>query len=65
MMLRNLAPRALATLFLLWLPATALAAPAPGWSVDGASKLGFTGKMSGEAFNGVFRRWTAQIAFDP
>jgi polyisoprenoid-binding protein YceI len=43
----------------------ALAAPTT-WQVDPAnSKLGFHGTMSGEAFSGVFRRWTAQIAFDP
>ena len=45
---------------------TALAAPAPNWTVDAAnSKLGFKGAMNGDAFNGVFRRWSAQIAFDP
>jgi polyisoprenoid-binding protein YceI len=44
----------------------ALAAPAPAWTVDAAnSKLGFKGAMNGDAFNGVFRRWSAQIAFDP
>jgi len=40
-------------------------APAAHWAVDPASKLGFAGKMSGETFSGAFRRWTAQIAFDP
>jgi polyisoprenoid-binding protein YceI len=44
----------------------ALAAPAPAWTVDkAASKLGFTGSMNGQAFNGGFGRWDAQIAFDP
>jgi polyisoprenoid-binding protein YceI len=47
----------------------ALAAPASAatvWQVNAAaSKLGFRGAMGGEAFAGVFRRWTAQIAFDP
>jgi polyisoprenoid-binding protein YceI len=44
----------------------AFAAPAPNWNVDAAnSKLGFRGAMNGDAFNGVFRRWSAQIAFDP
>lgn len=62
---RSLLARALAALLVLGLPATALAAPVSSWTVDGGSKLGFTGKMSGEAFNGVFRRWNAQIAFDP
>jgi polyisoprenoid-binding protein YceI len=46
--------------------APALAAPAPAWTVDAAnSKLGFRGAFNGDAFNGVFRRWNAQIAFDP
>jgi polyisoprenoid-binding protein YceI len=44
----------------------AMAASAPSWSVDAAnSKLGFRGAMNGDAFNGTFRRWSAQIAFDP
>jgi len=62
---RSLLARAFAAALILSLPAAALAAPAPRWSVDAGSKLGFTGKMSGEAFNGAFRRWSAQIAFDP
>ena len=62
---RKILGRALAALLILGLPTAALAAPVSGWSVDGGSRLGFTGKMSGEAFNGVFRRWSAQIAFDP
>jgi polyisoprenoid-binding protein YceI len=41
------------------------AAPAH-WSVDPAtSKLGFQGRMNGDVFNGLFRRWTAAIVFDP
>jgi polyisoprenoid-binding protein YceI len=44
----------------------AMAAPAPTWIVDPAnSKLGFRGAMNGDAFTGVFHRWSAQIAFDP
>ncbi len=62
---RRLFARALIAGLLLVLPAAALAAPAPRWSVDGGSRLGFAGKMSGEAFTGVFRSWSAQIAFDP
>jgi len=51
---------------LLALASPALAGPAPGWTVDAAgSKLGFRGAMNGDAFNGLFRRWSAQIAFDP
>lgn len=40
-------------------------APVPTWTVDPSSKLGFRGEMGGDAFNGTFRRWSAQIAFDP
>jgi polyisoprenoid-binding protein YceI len=44
----------------------AMAAPAPSWNIDVAnSKLGFRGAMNGDAFNGSFRRWSGQIAFDP
>jgi polyisoprenoid-binding protein YceI len=43
----------------------AMAAPAV-WTVDpAASKLAFQGAVSGTPFTGVFRRWNAQIAFDP
>jgi polyisoprenoid-binding protein YceI len=46
-------------------PAAQAAAPAH-WAVDpAASKLGFQGKMNDQAFNGVFRRWSANIVFDP
>jgi polyisoprenoid-binding protein YceI len=48
--------------------AALLAGPAAAatWQVDmGGSKLGFRGAMSGDAFEGVFRRWSAQISFDP
>jgi polyisoprenoid-binding protein YceI len=39
---------------------------ATAWRVDpAASKLGFRGSMGGEAFSGQFRRWSAQIVFDP
>ena len=44
--------------------APALAAPST-WTVDPASKLTFQGAMNGQAFNGTFRRWSAQIVFDP
>ena len=51
---------------LLALAAPASAAPAPTWTVDqAASKLGFSGVMSGDGFSGVFHRWNAQIVFDP
>ena len=41
-------------------------ASAPAWTVNKqASKLGFTGAMNGQSFNGGFRRWDAKIQFDP
>lgn len=58
----------IATVLFLGLAAVAppaWSAPAPGWAVDPSSKLGFRGVIGGEAFNGTFRRWSAQIAFDP
>jgi len=43
----------------------AYAAP-PVWTVDkAASKVGFSSTFSGEAVSGAFRRWDAQIRFDP
>jgi polyisoprenoid-binding protein YceI len=50
------------------LAALSLAAPvsAATWQVDpAASKLGFHGAMGGQGFDGTFKRWTAQIVFDP
>jgi polyisoprenoid-binding protein YceI len=45
--------------------APAQAAP-PAWTVDkAASRLTFKSSFSGDAFEGAFRRWDAQIAFDP
>lgn len=48
-------------------PALAKAAAAvPVWAVDkAASRIGFRGAFGGEAFDGAFRRWDADIAFDP
>lgn len=47
-------------------PAMAAAPTAPAWTVDkAASKLSFRGAMNGATFDGVFRRWDAQINFDP
>jgi len=47
-------------------PVSAAPAPAPTWTVNkAASKLGFTGTMNGQGFNGAFRRWDATIRFDP
>ena len=50
-----------------WLaaPALALAAPAPLWTVDPGSAVGFSSSFSGDAFSGHFTRWTAAIRFDP
>ena len=51
---------------LLLTAAPAIAAAPPAWVVDkGASKVGFTGSMSGQGFAGRFTRFDAQIAFDP
>jgi len=44
--------------------APAVAAPST-WVVDPGSKLTFQGAMNGQAFNGTFKRWSAQIVFDP
>ena len=39
---------------------------APVWTVDkAASRLTFRGVMNGVPFDGVFKSWDAQIAFDP
>jgi polyisoprenoid-binding protein YceI len=57
---------ALLVLTLALLGQSAEAAPPSRWTVDpAASKLGFQGKMNGDAFSGVFRRWSANIVFDP
>ena len=46
--------------------ATAGAHAAPVWTVDkAASRLSFRGTMNGAPFDGVFKDWDAQIAFDP
>ncbi len=61
---RLLRPAVIAMIAVL-LPAAAVAAP-PRWTVDyGASRLGFASSNAGQAFTGVFRRWSADILFDP
>jgi cytochrome b561/polyisoprenoid-binding protein YceI len=48
--------------------AAAPAAPAPGavrWAVQPGSTLGFTTAWSGEAIQGRFDRWTADVVFGP
>jgi polyisoprenoid-binding protein YceI len=48
------------------LPVIAASAPPPAWAVDkSASSLRFTSSMAGESFTGAFRRWDADIRFDP
>lgn len=47
-------------------PLAAVAAPPPAWVVDkAASSVRFTSSMAGESFSGIFRRWNADIHFDP
>jgi polyisoprenoid-binding protein YceI len=44
----------------------ALNPAAPVWVVDkAASRLTFRGSAAGQIFDGVFKKWDAQIAFDP
>ena len=41
-------------------------AAAADWAVDASkSALGFTGSISGKSFDGKFKSWQAEIAFDP
>ncbi len=47
-------------------PAAGMPAAAPVWTVDKpASRLGFRATANGVGFDGQFRTWDAQIAFDP
>ncbi|MEJ0060582.1 MAG: cytochrome b/b6 domain-containing protein [Terricaulis sp.] len=46
--------------------APVVAGPPPVWTVDrGASSIHFTGTHAGNAFEGAFSRWRADIRFDP
>lgn len=45
--------------------AAALPADAAHWTVDPSSKLGFSVVWSGEPLNGTFKRWKADVEFDP
>jgi polyisoprenoid-binding protein YceI len=47
------------------LSASAAVAAPPHWTVDPTSKLQFQGRVNGDGFGGTFRRWSADIAFDP
>jgi len=61
-----LATSALVLTAVLAAAAPAMAAPAPAWTVDkAASKVAFSSTFDGEKFAGSFRRWDAQIRFDP
>jgi len=56
----------LAALSLLLYPGASRSAPAAAWTVDkAASSLRFASSLGGEAFSGAFRRWDADIRFDP
>jgi polyisoprenoid-binding protein YceI len=56
----------LALVFGLLAPHAAWAVAPPAWIVDkAASSLRFTSSMAGESFTGTFRRWDADIRFDP
>ena len=56
---------AVGALSILFAAPGASAAP-PTWVVDPAgSRLGFTAGFNGQAVKGLFRRWSAQIVFDP
>lgn len=47
-------------------PATSAPAAAPVWTVDkAASRLTFRATANGQGFDGIFKTWDAQIAFDP
>ena len=56
----------LAALAVSCMPIAAVAASPAAWTVDrGASTLRFSSSMAGRGFTGVFRRWAADIRFDP
>jgi len=60
------AVKAGAALIGLALLATPLRAAVPQWSVEpGASAIAFTATWLGKPVRGVFKRWSADIAFDP
>lgn len=69
---RAAAPRMLAGAVVAGgLAVSAIAAPpapraAPVWTADkAASRLSFRAVVAGKPFDGVFKRWDAQLAFDP
>ncbi len=58
--------RGLVLLGLALLAGRAAAAPAAAWTLDkAASSVRFAGMLNGQGFSGAFRRWDAQIRFDP
>jgi polyisoprenoid-binding protein YceI len=61
--MRRAATRLILASVALW---AAGARAAPAWVADkAASSVGFAASMAGEGFTGVFRRWDADIRFDP
>lgn len=63
---QRMLPRVIPALLVGLFAIAANHADAADWKVDPAkSKLGFTGAMSGQAFEGIFKSWQAEIAFDP
>ncbi|WP_166430442.1 YceI family protein [Polymorphobacter arshaanensis] len=61
-----MASRVARTLLGLALLAAPLQAAVPSWSVEpGASAIAFTATWLGKPVHGLFKRWTADIAFDP
>ena len=57
---------ALSAVALLWACSASAATPSPHWTVDNAkSRLSFSVQWSGEAFTAAFKRWKADIQFDP
>ena len=62
----RVADRHVGALLGLMLLAAPLHAAVPQWSVEpGASAIAFTATWLGKPVRGVFKRWTADIAFDP
>jgi polyisoprenoid-binding protein YceI len=57
--------KVLLSVALLLSASVAAAAPPPRWTVDPSSKLQFQGSVNGDGFTGTFRRWSADIVFDP
>jgi polyisoprenoid-binding protein YceI len=62
----RLAPYAAAGCLAVFAAAPAAALASAAWTVDkAASRLSFKSSFGGDAVEGAFRRWDAQITFDP